>query len=298
MTIGIVGLGTMGMGIAANLLKAGFPVIGHDVNSAALTRLASIGGTVATSLPEVGEQADHIMILVLTSQQVLSVMDEQTGICKTIKPGTIVTIMSTVGTDTIDVVAELCSRHSASLIDSPVTGGRKGADDGTLTLIVAGAESAVEQARPAFAATSARQVIAGRRPGDAQKVKAALQIVVSGCALAVTEAFSFADAMELSDDVLGDVLTGSVVTSPLLNIAVGALRSKLYTGTGTPLALMEKDLAIVAQMAGNREIGLPLNDAVRARLRQAGEAFSGEDIWSVRKLAVVRPPLSAGSGAE
>lgn len=84
-----------------------------------------------------------------------------------------------------------------------------------------------------------------------------MQIVVSGCALAVAEAFSFVDAMDLSADVLGEVLMGSGATSPLLDVAVSALQSERYMGTGTPLALMEKDLAIVAQMAGNREIFLP-----------------------------------------
>lgn len=165
MTIGIVGLGTMGMGIAANLLRAGFPVIGYDVNRESLARFASFGGTVATSLHEVGEQADHVIVLVLTSQQVLSVVDEKAGICKTIGPGTIITIMSTVGTGTIEAVGgallTACRQPHRRTRDR----GRKGADDGTLTLIVAGAESALKRARPAFAAISARQLIAGDRPG-------------------------------------------------------------------------------------------------------------------------------------
>ncbi|MDB5612968.1 MAG: 2-hydroxy-3-oxopropionate reductase, partial [Devosia sp.] len=283
-TVGIVGLGMMGRGVAANLLRAGFSVVGFDSDQSAVSRLETIGGTGAPSLAELGQLSDHVMIIVMTGQQVLAVVDDENGVSVNMRPGTLLTVMSTVGRATMTTVADICARHALSLIDAPITGGPQAAEDGTLTMIVAGDEDTLARADATFRAISARRVVVGTTPGQAQVVKASLQIVVAGTAAVVAEAFSFADAAGIDGAVVSEVLGSSVAASPLLGVATRSMQTETYSGTGSPLSLIAKDMKIVSDVAVETQAHLPVFDLVSDRVSLAEQRFAGEDVWALRKL--------------
>ncbi|MFL6127401.1 NAD(P)-dependent oxidoreductase, partial [Actinophytocola sp.] len=168
----------MGGPMAANLLDAGFEVVGFDVVPAALERLSATGGTVASSPGQAAAEADVVITMLPNHPQVEAVALGDGGVLDSAKPGTLYIDMSSIRPETARGLAAAGAARGIRVLDAPVSGGEKGAVDGVLSIMVGGGAEDFSAAQAVFGPLG-RAVHVGPA-GSGQTVKAANQLVVGG----------------------------------------------------------------------------------------------------------------------
>ena len=282
--IGFVGLGDMGSGMAGNLLRAGFHVHGYDRAQARLEWLERAGGHPAESAAKVGERSEAAFVMVLNGDQARDAALGPEGLAQGMERGGIVLLSATIRPSEAEGIAADLRERGLTLIDTPVSGGKHGADAGKLNLYPAGDPDAIERVRPVLEAISRQIVVTGERPGQGQVAKAALQALIGGVFAGVFEAAVFGSKAGLAGATLERVFSNSDAGSPLVANAIQRVVDREFVGTGSNIATMYKDLCIVMDMA--REVGAPLFSVAQAyELFQVGiTRFAGEDNWCVTKV--------------
>ena len=282
--IGIVGLGDMGSGMAGNLLRAGFEVHGFDRAPARLEWLEREGGHPAEDAAAVGRSSEAAFVMVLNGDQARDATLGPTGLAQGMEKGGIILLSATVKPTEAEGIAADLREHGLTLIDTPVSGGKHGADAGRLNLYPAGDPDAIERVQPVLEAISKQIVVTGTIPGQGQVAKAALQALIGGVFAGVFEAAVFGSKAGLTGATLERVFSNSDAGSPLVANAIQRVVDREFVGTGSNIATMYKDLCIVMDLA--REVGAPLFSVAQAYgLFQAGiTRFAGEDNWCVTKI--------------
>ena len=188
-SVGFVGLGNMGAGMAANLLKAGFPLVVYDIRPEAMAPLVEKGARAARSLAELGAEVDLAVVMLLNYPQLQEAILGPGGLGSALKRGSTVVVGSTIAPHQAQALAASLAERGIDYIDAPVTGGKEGASSGTLT-IMAGADAPVlEACRPVLEAMSAKLYHCGP-VGTGQVAKMCNQIMC-GSALVATAASSY-----------------------------------------------------------------------------------------------------------
>ncbi len=149
-TVGVVGLGIMGLSYARNLRASGFPVIGFDVASAPLDALREAGGEVAASPRAVAEKADVILIALASVDALKAVCGGENGLIHTIRPNAVVCEMSTFPLYAKEYVQKLFEPKGIPVLDCPVSGTGAQAAVRDLVIYASGDEDAAERIRPVF----------------------------------------------------------------------------------------------------------------------------------------------------
>ena len=191
-TVGFVGLGIMGTPMAANLLLAGHRVLGHDVGADRVEQLVAAGGEAAGSVAGATD-ADLVITMLPDSPHVEAVVLGPDGILEHAKPGQLLVDMSTIRPETSLRVAAEAATRGVRTLDAPVSGGERGAVEGTLSIMIGGAAEDVAAARPVLDVLGATVVHVGPS-GAGQTVKAANQLVVAGTYALVAEAIVLLEA--------------------------------------------------------------------------------------------------------
>ncbi|MEU6728234.1 2-hydroxy-3-oxopropionate reductase [Nonomuraea wenchangensis] len=266
MKIGFIGLGIMGGPMAANLVKAGHTVRGHDVSAAPVERLAALGGEAAAGVPDAVEGADVVITMLPDSPQVEEVAPLVVGHGR---PGLLYLDMSTIRPETSRRVAREAAAAGVRALDAPVSGGERGAVDATLSIMVGGEREAYEAARPVLGALGTTIVHVGPA-GAGQTVKAANQLVVGGIYGLVAEAIVLLEASGV-DPVAGlDVLAGGLAGSRILELKRHTMIRREFT-PGFRIDLHHKDMGIAVAAAREAGVALPLTGQV-AQLVAAARA--------------------------
>ncbi|MGH3876450.1 MAG: 2-hydroxy-3-oxopropionate reductase [Actinophytocola sp.] len=259
-TIGFIGLGIMGGPMAANLVTAGFDVVGYNRSRPAVERLEQAGGRGAGSIAEATRDADVVLTMVPDSPDVEAVVLADDGVLANAKPDLLLIDCSTIRPDTSREVAETARRHGVRALDAPVSGGEKGAVDGTLSIMVGGEAADVEAARPVLDAVGKTIVHVGPA-GAGQTVKAANQLIVAGTLELVAEAIVFLEAHGVDTDAAVEVLAGGLAGNAILDRKAAAMLRRDFA-PGFRLALHHKDLGIVQAAAREAGVVIPLGSAV------------------------------------
>ena len=222
--------------------------------------------------------------MVLNGEQARDATLGPTGLAQGMGKGGIILLSATVKPTEAEGIAADLREHGLTLIDTPVSGGKHGADAGRLNLYPAGDADAIERMRPVLESISKQIVVTGTVPGQGQVAKAALQALIGGVFAGVFEAAVFGSKAGLTGATLERVFSNSDAGSPLVTNAIQRVVDREFVGTGSNIATMYKDLCIVMDMA--REVGAPLFSVAQAyELFQAGiTRFSGEDNWCVTKI--------------
>ncbi len=255
--VGFIGLGTMGQGMARNLAKAGFPLTvttRHVEKATAFAKEVSGVRAVATA-EEVGRESDVIVSSVPDSPEVEEVHLGERGTAAGAARGAIAIDTSTIDAEAARSIAARLSERGIALLDAPVSGGQKGANEGTLTFFVGGDATALEKARPVFAAMGKRITHLGPS-GAGQLGKAANQILVGVNLMAVSEALSFAKKAGLPLPALHEALTAGAANSWALEV----LGKKMIDRDFKPAFAVkhqQKDLAIVLKTSREKKLPLP-----------------------------------------
>ena len=282
--IAFAGLGDMGLPMAKNLLRAGFAVCGFDPRAARRKALIAAGGSGAQTCREAARGAEAAFVMVMDGAQMESAVLGKDGLLSGLRRGAALFITATVERGDLIRLAPEVARRGVALIDSPVSGGQRGAVEGKLTFMAAGKRADIESRADIFRALGRTLHIVGAKPGDGQTVKAVLQGLVGGVFAASFESLAFGAKAGIHPKVMEQVFTTSVAASPLLANSAKLILARKFKGTGSNIATMRKDLGIATSLA--REVGAPVFAAAAAReLFQAGATkFPGEDNQAVVKV--------------
>ena len=259
-TVAFIGLGIMGGPMAANLVKAGFEVVGYNRSPDAVKRLVDAGGRGADSVAEAVRGADVIVTMVPDSPDVEDVTGGDDGIFANAEKGALYVDMSSIRPDVAVRVAEAGRSAGLRVLDAPVSGGEAGAIEGNLSIMVGGDAADFEAAKPVLDAVGKTIVLVGPA-GSGQTVKAANQLIVAVNIEALAEAVAFLEAYGVDLDAALEVLGGGLAGSTVLARKGPNMRKRDFT-PGFRLALHHKDLGIVTSAAREAGVVIPLGSAV------------------------------------
>ena len=191
--VGFVGLGIMGQGMAHNLLKAGFKLTVWNRTAAKVEPLVEAGARMGNSPADVAANSDITVVCVSDTPDVEAVILGENGVLQGATAGSLVIDCSTISPTVTRTIATALAGKNVAMLDAPISGGSEGAANGTLSIMVGGAESDFERAMPVFEAMGKTITLVGEN-GAGQTVKLVNQILVVGHALAMSEALLFAQA--------------------------------------------------------------------------------------------------------
>lgn len=255
-SVGIIGLGRMGLPMARHLHAAGFGVWGCDVDPQRREMLAGAGGTSTDSPRALGEICDAVLVMVADDAQVHAVTAGPGGCLEAARPGVALIISSSVTPQTCAQIADAARQKRVGVLDAPVTRGQRAAEAGTLTVLVGGPRELFERCRPVFAAFGKQIFHLGEQVGAGQVAKMANNLLLWTGVAGVHAAFSLARRLGVRPTRLREALAASSADSYVLR------EMHLLT-----LAWPEKDLAQLAAMAEDAGIALPLVGYVREFMR-------------------------------
>jgi 2-hydroxy-3-oxopropionate reductase len=282
-TVGFVGLGIMGGPMAANLVKAGFDVIGYNRSPEPVQHLVEGGGRGAGSLADAVRDADVVVTMVPDSPDVEAVALGEDGIYALAKPGTLHVDMSSIRPDVARKVGEAGKQRGLRVLDAPVSGGEQGAIDATLSIMVGGEPRDFADARPVLEAVGKTIVHVGP-VGSGQTVKAANQLIVAGTIELVAEAIVFLEAYGVDTEAAVKVLAGGLAGNAILERKAPAMLRRDFT-PGFRIELHHKDMGIVTSAAREAGVIIPLGAVVAqlvASLKAQGDG--GLDHSALLKL--------------
>ncbi|HEU5027309.1 MAG TPA: 2-hydroxy-3-oxopropionate reductase [Spirillospora sp.] len=258
--IGFIGLGIMGAPMAANLVRAGHTVTGYNRTPDKVRPLVEAGGRAARSVAEAVAGADVVITMLPDSPDVEAVVLGEDGVLAYGRPGMLLIDCSTIEPHVAVRLAETGADRGVRVLDAPVSGGEQGAVDGTLSIMVGGAEADVEEARPVLSAVG-RTVVHVGPPGAGQTVKAANQLIVAGNIQLVAEALVFLEAHGVDTGAAVEVLSGGLAGSTVLDRKAAGMRAREFA-PGFRVELHDKDLRIMQAAARDAGVVTPLGAAV------------------------------------
>ncbi len=253
-TVGFIGLGIMGRGMAHNLLKAGFDVCVWNRTASRMTSLAEAGAQTAVSPADLAARCGVIITCVSDTPDVVAVVLGEQGVIHGVQEGALVVDMSTISPQTTREIADRLNEKGVHMLDAPISGGSEGAANGTLSIMVGGDAAQVERAMPYLQAMGKAITHVGGQ-GAGQTVKLVNQILVVGTMLAVSEALLFAEAGGLDlQKTLAAVEKGAAGSWMLSNRGSQAIVRDWRPGF--TIDLQQKDLRLVLEAAD--QFGVPL----------------------------------------
>ena len=253
-TIGFIGLGIMGQGMAKNLMEAGFEVNIWNRTPARMDPFCEAGARCCSSPADVAAHSDIIITCVSNTADVEEIILRENGAIYGAKEGSLVVDMSTISPDTTRYIAGALKHKGVEMLDAPVSGGSEGAANGTLSIMVGGDEEQFQRALPALEAMGKTITHVGDI-GAGQTVKLVNQILVVVTMLGVSEALLFAQAGGLDlQKTLDAVSQGAAGSWALSNR--GPQMIERDWRPGFTIDLQQKDIRLVLEAAD--EMGVPL----------------------------------------
>jgi len=244
--VGFIGLGVMGAAMTRNLIKAGFRLTVHNRSRGKVEELMRDGAQDGGSPAGVARAAEVVLLCLPDTPDVERVLFGEDGVVHGLKRDAVVIDCSTISATATVEFAKRFTERNAHLLDSPVSGGPKGAQDGTLSCMIGGEAAVVERCMPVFQAIGKTFTHVGGN-GAGQACKTCNQLVVVGTMMAVAEAFALARKMGIDPYKVRDALLGGSAQSFVLqNHGKRLLDGALQPGFRSQLMLKDIKLALSA----------------------------------------------------
>jgi 2-hydroxy-3-oxopropionate reductase len=258
-TVAFIGLGIMGGPMAANLVTAGYDVVGYNRTRPKVDALVARGGRGAASVSEAVAGADVVATMLPDSPDVSGVLGGPAGVFASARPGALLIDFSSIRPDVSAALAAEGADRGFRMLDAPVSGGEKGAIDGTLSIMVGGAAEDYAAAAPLLGAVGTTVVHVGPA-GSGQTVKAANQLIVAGTIELVAEAIVFLEAHGVDTEAAVRVLAGGLAGNAILERKAAGMLARDFT-PGFRIELHHKDMGIVTAAARTAGVAIPLGAA-------------------------------------
>jgi len=285
--IGFIGVGTMGLPMATNLLKKGFAVTAYDLNAAAVKAAVAAGMTAAASAAEAVAGADIVITMLPSSPHVESAYLGDGGGVNAARKGTLCVDMSTIDPAASRRVAAAAAERGVRFVDAPVSGGTPRATDGTLAIMVGASPEDFQAALPALQAMGANVFHVGP-VGSGEVAKLCNNLIAGVAAVAVSEAFRIAEGFGVDPKVVTDVIAKSSGNTwlmehmhPVAGLVARAASTNGYA-PGFMTDLMCKDLGLAVDAARSLRVPLFVAPAAQQVYRLASSHGLGrKDFTSV-----------------
>ncbi len=272
--VGFIGTGVMGASMAGHLLEAGYPLGVHNRTKERADGLVASGATWHDTPRSAATAADIVITIVGYPHDVEEVYFGDDGVLAGIASGGLVIDMTTSSPALAHRIYEEASANGVASLDAPVSGGDRGAREGTLSIMVGGDPGAFARAQPLFDIMGATVVLQGG-PGAGQHAKMSNQIAIAAGMIGVSEAMAYAEASGLDPfSVLESIESGAAGSWSLSNLMPRALRGDLKPGFYVKHFLKDMGIAI----ASAEELGIDLPGLKLAkRLYDKVAADGGEE---------------------
>jgi len=269
MRIGWIGLGAMGLPMAASLARAGHSVAAFDVNPS-VTVPEDVKLRMMGSPEETIADAEAVIVMVATPDQARSVVD---SIAVALSDGALLIITATVGPALIETIDTELAPRGVLIVDAPVSGGVARAAAGQLLVMASGGADALQKAAPILEVLSGNCHTVGDRPGDAQRMKLVNQLLCGVHIVAAAEALSFAESIGVDPRLALDVVGSGAAASFMLSDRGPRMLDK-PPGVRSAVDIFVKDLGLVLAEASTSG-DLPVASAALGRFRAAHDAGFG-----------------------
>ena len=254
-SVGFIGLGLMGQGMAHNLMKAGFPLTVWNRAAAKMQPFIEAGAQAAASPADLAARNEVIMVCVSDTPDVEAVILGEQGVLAGVKPGSLVIDCSTISPQTTQRLNATLAARDVSMLDAPVSGGSEGAAKGTLSIMVGGEAAAFERGLPVLQAIGQKITHVGPS-GAGQVVKLVNQILVVGNMLAVAEGLMFAQASGVDLATTIEAISGGAAGSWMLSQRGPQVIQRDWR-PGFTIDLQQKDVRLVLKAADDMGVPLP-----------------------------------------
>jgi 3-hydroxyisobutyrate dehydrogenase len=283
LSLAVVGLGSMGLGMAASLARAGAKVAGCDVNPAALAEVAKFGRA-AESPAEAARGAAALISVVVNASQTRQILFGEKGATETLSPGSIVISCATMSAQEAREIGAACAARGFLYLDAPISGGAAKAASGELTIMASGSPEAFAAAEPILAATAAKVYRLGAEPGLGSSYKLVNQLLAGVHIAAACEALVFASRIGLDLRTVYEVITASAGNSWMFENRAPHVLDGDYSPRSA-VSIFTKDLGIVSDMGRSAKFPLPMTStALQMFLMTAAAGMERDDDASVARM--------------
>jgi 3-hydroxyisobutyrate dehydrogenase len=282
--VAVIGLGSMGFGMATSLKRAGFDVTGCDVSTEAVARFVADGGKGARTPAEAAKQADIVVSVVLNAAQTETILFGKDGVVETLAKDAVFVSSATMDPEVAKRLAKQLEGTGRHYLDAPISGGAQRAAQGELTVLASGSAAAFAKARPALDAMAAKLYELGDAAGLGAAFKMVNQLLAGVHIAAASEAITFAAKQGLDLQKVYEVITASAGNSWMFENRM----PHVIAGDYKPRSAVEifvKDLGIVQDMARGAKFPAPLaSAALQMFLMAAASGMGRDDDASVARL--------------
>ena len=293
--IAVIGLGSMGYGMAQSALRAQHRVHGFDIAPAAMERFRAEGGAEG-ALPDVAGSLDAVVVVVLNAAQTEAVLFGPEGVVQNLKPGAVVMACATVAPDFARAMAARCEGFGVHYLDAPISGGSMKAAAGQLSIMASGSRAAFAAARPALDAMAQTVFDLGDAPGAGSAMKAVNQLLAGVHIAAMAEAMTFGMTQGVSPAKFMEVIPKCAGTSWMLENRGPHIVAGDYTPHSS-VDIWPKDLGIVLDIAKGAKFGAPITAAALQQfLAASGSGLGREDDAAVAKVYARNAGLTLPEG--
>jgi L-threonate 2-dehydrogenase len=282
MKVGFIGLGSMGLPMAKNLVARGFAVRGFDLRQGAIDSLAEARGSRASAPAEAADGADVLVLMVVNAAQAVATLFEAGALAALRKDG-IVVLMATCAPRAVEAITGRVIEAGRGFVDAPVSGGVVGARAATLTILAAAPRVTFEAVKPVLDALGDKVFHVGERPGQGAMVKTVNQLLCGVHIAVAAEAFSLASKVGVNEKLLLEILSGSSASSWMLKDR-GPRMLEDEPSVTSAIDIFVKDLGIVLETGRDTKAALPL----AAQAHQMFLAASGQGYGEADDSQVIR----------
>jgi 3-hydroxyisobutyrate dehydrogenase-like beta-hydroxyacid dehydrogenase len=271
--VAVVGAGRMGGPMALNLLRAGFTVNAYDTSPAQLNALARQGMATADSAQEAVRRAEAVITMLPSDDALRQAIEGPGGLLEVLRPGQVLIDMGTSALLTSQRLAGLVAGRGAAMLDAPVSGGERGAREGTLSIMVGGEPAVFERCRPLLAAMGTTVTYIGGS-GMGLVAKYVNQMIMEAAFCVIAESFTLAARAGADIEAVYQAVRGGLGGSPVLDQMLPQLLSG-DMGSGRELTLHHKDGAYALAAAQALGAWTPITELTHTLFDQALAAGQG-----------------------
>ncbi|MEM0908316.1 MAG: L-threonate dehydrogenase [Pseudomonadota bacterium] len=281
--VAVIGLGAMGYGMAASVLRAGHTVWGIDIDPQRMEQFRSEGGADG-ALSDVAGELDAVLVVVVNAVQTEAVLFGPSGVVPKMKRGSVVLSSATMAPDTAKGFGEQASTHGVHYLDAPISGGAARAANGDLSVMSSGTPDARAAARPVLDAIASTVFELGDAPGAGSAMKAVNQLLAGVHIATMAEAMVFGMTQGISPEKFLEVIPKCAGTSWMLENRAPHIVDSDYTPKSA-VTIWPKDLGIVLDIARDAKFSAPITAAaLQQYLAAAGQGLGHEDDAAVAKV--------------
>ncbi|MEJ2176044.1 MAG: NAD-binding protein [bacterium] len=276
MRVGVIGLGSIGLGMAASLKKAGHDVIGVDLAQARRGEFEALGGRASASAADAAADADCVFCVVVNAAQTESVLFGAQGVAERMPKGAVFLSCATLPPEAARTLGARLQALGRHYLDTPTSGGAARALAGEITIMGSGAPAAFDAVAPALEAVAAKVYRLGDAPGAGSAMKLVNQLLAGVHIAAACEAMAFAIRLGLEPRQVYDVITHAAGSSWMFENRVPHILDGDYAPKSA-VSIFTKDLGIVLDAARASQFPIPMAGMGLQMFEMAAAAGMAQD---------------------